>query len=155
MPAGSSITLPATRCPRTISGDAAEAIGLIQRIQAIREGQERSQWMQKYPEVFEGNGEIKGIEVKLRLKEDHQEHVSARVAEYRSRMRNPSNKNWNAWCAKGVIRRIDCTTRSVSNIAVVLKANGKIRLCLDPQHLNKASMRGPHPTKRFEQIQPG
>lgn len=54
---------------------------------------------------------------------------------------------------KGVIVRVSTPTEFVCNIVVVPKPQGRIRLYLEPQHLNKALQRGPHPTKRLEQIQ--
>lgn len=39
---------------------------------------------------------------------------------------------------KGVIEKVTTPTRFIGNITVVPKSNGKIRLCLDPKHLNEA-----------------
>ena len=53
---------------------------------------------------------------------------------------------------KGVIVKVSEPTEFVSNIVLTEKPNGKIRLCLDPTHLNRAIERGNHPMKRIEQI---
>ena len=61
----------------TISGDAAEALGLIRRIEAVQEARGKKQWIQSYPDVLRGVGEINGAKVKRRLKDEFQEHIRA------------------------------------------------------------------------------
>ena len=41
-------------------------------------------------------------------------------------------------CRLGVIKKIDQPTDWVSNLVIVEKKNGSLRLCLDPKDLNKA-----------------
>ena len=53
---------------------------------------------------------------------------------------------------KGVILPVRKPTDFVSNIVPVRKRNGRLRVCLDPIHLNKALKRNSHPMKRCEQI---
>ena len=43
---------------------------------------------------------------------------------------------------RGVIRKVEKATDWVNSMAIVEKPNGKLRICLDPQHLNKAIKRG-------------
>ncbi|XP_018493689.1 uncharacterized protein K02A2.6-like [Galendromus occidentalis] len=136
----------------TISGDAAETIGLIKRIRGMSENPGSDQWIKRFPKVFQGVGEIKGVEVQLRLKENCEGHISPcrRIpVAYEDSVKQELRR----MLQKGVIAKVSVPTLFVSNIVVVPKANGKIRLCLDPQHLNRALRRGPHPIKRFEQIQ--
>lgn len=45
---------------------------------------------------------------------------------------------------QGVIAKVDSPKSFVSNLVVVEKANGSVRLCIDPQDLNKVTKRTPH-----------
>ena len=43
---------------------------------------------------------------------------------------------------RDVIHKVEQLTYWVNSMAIVEKPNGKLRICLDPQHLNKAIKRG-------------
>ena len=53
---------------------------------------------------------------------------------------------------KNIIAKIDKPTRWVSNMVAVRKKNGRVRICLDPTHLNKAIMRPHHPMNTLDDI---
>ena len=53
---------------------------------------------------------------------------------------------------QGVIRKVSEPTDWVSSIALSRRANGKIRVCLDPKDLNKAIKRCHHRTPTIEEI---
>ena len=52
----------------------------------------------------------------------------------------------------GVIEKQIEPTPWVSDMATVLKSNGKMRLCIDPQHLNKAILGEHYPMKTIEDV---
>lgn len=45
---------------------------------------------------------------------------------------------------QGIICKVDNPKSFVSNLVVVEKPNGSIRLCIDPTNLNQATKRAPH-----------
>ena len=137
----------------TLSGDVAEALGLIKRIAQLEcsSTDEMAQWKQQFPETFEGVGDIKNFECNLRLKEDYTP-VANPCRPIPVAYEGMVKKELERMQKKGVVERVTEPTQFVSNIVVVPKTNGKIRVCLDPTHLNKALLRGPHPMKRLEHI---
>lgn len=52
----------------------------------------------------------------------------------------------------GVIRKAEEPTEWMSSLVVVEKLNGKVRLCLDPQDLNKAIQREHYPMQTVEEV---
>jgi hypothetical protein len=54
----------------------------------------------------------------------------------------------------GVIKKTDRPTQWVSNLVTVIKPNGKLRVCIDPVHLNKAIKRCHYPLPVIEDILP-
>ena len=46
--------------------------------------------------------------------------------------------------ASNIIAKVDCPTPWVNSMVVVEKANGDLRICLDPKDLNMAVMREHH-----------
>lgn len=53
---------------------------------------------------------------------------------------------------QGVILPVRDPTELVSNILPAKTQNGKLRICLDPIHLNRALGKNSHPMKRLEHI---
>ncbi len=53
---------------------------------------------------------------------------------------------------QGVIRKVTEPTDWVNSLTYARKANGKLRLCLDPKDLNAAIKRCHHRTPRVEEI---
>ena len=137
----------------TLSGDAAEALGLIKRVNTVTsDGGEAENWKAKYAEVFTGVGNIKGFQCRLRLKKQYTP-VLCPSRPVPSAYQQLVRKEINRMLKKGVIVPLrDEPTEFLSNIVTVPKSGGRVRVCLDPTHLNKALERGPHPMKRLEQI---
>ena len=54
---------------------------------------------------------------------------------------------------QGVIRKVDYHTDWCSSLAVSIKKNGDLRLCLDPKKLNSSLKRCPHKIPNLEEIQ--
>ena len=54
--------------------------------------------------------------------------------------------------ASGVLKKVDEPTDWVSNLVVVEKKEGSLRLCLDPKNLNKAIKREHHAIPTMQDI---
>ena len=53
-------------------------------------------------------------------------------------MRKPLKEHLDDLEAKSVIEKVERPTEWVNSVVIARKANGKLRLCLDPKPLNKA-----------------
>ena len=53
---------------------------------------------------------------------------------------------------QGIIVPVEEPTDWVSSLAFAWKANGKLRVCLDPRHINKAIKRDHYKTPTVEEI---
>lgn len=139
-------------CP-TICGDTAEALGLLKRVQAmtVATDPELIALMTAYPSVFTGKGCIKNFKCSIQLKPGYQAvKNSCRTVPvaYQQAVREELKRMEQL----NVIKRETEPTEFVSNIVVVVKNTGKLRICLDPTNLNKAIARGPHPMKCLDQV---
>ena len=136
----------------SLRGDAAERLGLIARISQVQEmDSELMQYMELYPAAFRGAGCLKNHKCTIKLKSGYKPCVNpcrriplALEGEVKAELSRMTDK--------GVIVPVVEPTEFVSNIVTARKSNGKMRICLDPTHLNKAIERGTHPTKRLEQV---
>ena len=54
----------------------------------------------------------------------------------------------------GVIQKVTGPTDWVSNLVIAEKPNGKLRVCIDPQHLNKALKRSHYPLPLIDDVLP-
>ena len=54
----------------------------------------------------------------------------------------------------GVIEKVEQPTDWVSGLVVAAKKNGSLRICIDPQPLNKALRRSTYPTPTMEDVLP-
>jgi hypothetical protein len=107
--------------------------------------------MDKYKTVFEGLGKFPG---KISLEVD--ENVKTVVAKprrislaYRDKMKAELDRLEES----GIIRKVEEPTDWVGNVAIV-ERNGKIRICLSPQELNKALKRPQNQFNTMEEMLP-
>ena len=52
----------------------------------------------------------------------------------------------------GYLKKVSEPTKWVSSLVVVRKPNGKLRVCIDPAHLNEAIQRHHYPTPSIDEI---
>ena len=136
----------------TICGDTAEVLGTIKRLSSVKENDAVLEtWKKKFPKAFQGNGDIKNFKCAIQLKSDYRPVISP-CRPIPIKYEEATRQELDRMIKKGVITPVEEYTEFVSNLTVTQKTNGKIRVCLDPTHLNRAIQRGPHPTKRLEQI---
>lgn len=69
-------------------------------------------------------------------------------------MRKPLKEHLDDLEAKSVIEKVERPTEWVNSVVIARKANGKLRLCLDPKPLNKALKRSHFPMPVIEDILP-
>ncbi|PIK43225.1 hypothetical protein BSL78_19916 [Apostichopus japonicus] len=55
---------------------------------------------------------------------------------------------------RGIVQRVTEPTDKISNMCVVRKPNGKLRICIDPRDLNKLLKRPHYPIPAIESILP-
>ena len=56
--------------------------------------------------------------------------------------------------SQGILKPVDIATDWVSSMVVVMKSNGKIRLCIDPKPLNQALKRNHYPLPFIDNLLP-
>ncbi len=115
-------------------------------------GVTRDELLNKHEEVFEGLGHMPG-KVHLEIKEDAKpvimppRHVPMAI--------KPKLKDELTRLEKlGVIKKVNNPTDWVSSMVTVVKPNGKLRVCIDPLHLNKALKHSHYPLPVIEDILP-
>lgn len=109
------------------------------------------QILQKYDDVFKGMGKI-NYQVSLEIDKNVIPviHKPRRVpVAYRQQLKQQIDE----LIADGIISKVDTHTDWVSNI-VLVRRNGKMRICLDPTELNKAFKRPNYQMPTVEEILP-
>nr|XP_058966742.1 uncharacterized protein K02A2.6-like [Pocillopora verrucosa] len=105
-----------------------------------------------YPDIFQGLGCMEGV---LRLEVD--ESASPPIMPSRRvplTLRKLLKEELAHLERANVITREEEPTDWVSCLVVTEKPNGKLRVCIDPQHLNKALQRSHYPLPVIEDILP-
>ena len=106
--------------------------------------------LSKYTDIFEGLGELPG-EYKIQLNSDMIPVVNP-PRRLPVALRSVVKTELDTLIDKEVITPVKEPTSWVSSMVVAQKKNGKIRICLDPQHLNKAIMRSHYPLPTIEEV---
>ena len=93
---------------------------------------------QTYPTVFKGLGTLGRYHITLQDNFTPVINPPRRVPHaLKGRLQQALEKN----VKLGVLKKVDQPTDWVSNLVIVEKKNGSLRLCLDPKDLNKAIKR--------------
>ncbi|XP_052819930.1 uncharacterized protein K02A2.6-like [Mya arenaria] len=108
--------------------------------------------LKKYKEVFDGIGLLAG-ECKIHIDPTVQPvvHPSRKVP---IALQEKVKDELLRMESLGVIEKVNEPTDWVSSMVVAEKANGKIRICLDPRDLNKAIQRPHYPLRTLDDILP-
>jgi hypothetical protein len=105
----------------------------------------------EYNDVFQGLGCVTNVEYDLKLNPTVAPVVTPpRKVPYAMKVK--LKKSLEALVKDGVIEPVTEPTEWVHPIIIVEKATGKLRLCLDPFHLNKAILRSHYPMRTIEDI---
>ena len=106
----------------------------------------------EYPELFKGIGYMDG-EISIKLKEGAIPHVEP-IRHVPHAMQEPLKMELDKLCKEGILHKVDISEpiEWLNSFVCVKKSNGKIRLCLDPTHLNKWIIRPRHSAKLVDDI---
>ena len=108
--------------------------------------------LNKYTDVFQGLGEF-GEPLRLEV-DEMVKPVQIPPRGIPEALRGPLKYHLPEFKQQGVIEKVMQATDWVSAIVVNKKSNGKIRLCFDPQPLNKALKRYHYPIPTIEEVLP-
>ena len=103
-----------------------------------------------YPSRFTGIGKLPGI-YKLSLQENETPVIHP-LRKPPIQIREKIRTELDHMLSLGVIRRITGPTDWVSSITYLPKADGSLRICMDPLDLNAALKTGPHRTPTMEEL---
>jgi hypothetical protein len=99
--------------------------------------------IKEYEDVFEGEGKIEGL---LHLVTDPNAiPVKMPCRKWPVSVQEKVKDELDRLTELGVVTAVDTPTDWISSLVVVVKPNGKVRLCIDPQPLNKALKRNEYP----------
>ena len=106
----------------------------------------------KYADIFDGLGELEGeCDIHLRPDAIPVVHLPRRVP---IAICNKLKLELDRMKKDLVITKVTTPTDWVNSLVTVEKANGSLRICLDPKDLNDAIMRPHYPTKSLDDILP-
>ena len=140
-----------------LSGNACETLNLLQfnhnmLVNSVSTSEELTEQfiVKQYADIFEGLGHIGDYHIEV------DESVSP-VQNHSRRVPVPLQKELCDKLSKmeqdGIIAKVSTPTPWISNM-VAVKTPNKLRVCIDPQDLNKAILRPHYPTKTIEDIAP-
>ena len=103
-------------------------------------------------ELFKGIGLMKG-EISIKLKEGAISHIEP-VRRVPHAMQEPLKLELDKLVEEKILHKVDISKpiEWLNSFVCVKKANGKIRLCLDPTHLNKWIIRPCHSAKLIDNV---
>ena len=125
-------------------------LGLIKRVCPIQElPLTKETLLEKYPTVFTGLGQLGTYHITLH--DNHQPVINPprRIPHsLKAKLQQALERN----VRTGVLKKVNQPTDWVSNLVVVEKKDGSLRLCLDPKDLNKAIKREHYKIPTMEEI---
>ena len=111
----------------------------------------KSEVVKKYQEAFSGLGKMPG---KVHLEVDDSSPVVMPPRRVPIAVRDKLKEELNRLESLGVIDQVQKPTDWVSGLVVVQKSDGRIRVCIDPQYLNRALKREHYPLPLIEDVLP-
>ena len=122
-------------------------LGLIKRIYSLEEESLEAE----YADVFEGLGEINGVQHEIQIDPNATPvvHPPRRVP---VAFREPLKEELNRMENLGVIKECTEPTAWVHSLVVAKKKNNKLRVCMDPSDFNRAVMREHFPMQTVEDV---
>lgn len=116
-----------------------ERLNLVKRIYSISTSDQLPSIVQEYRDVFEGLGCLPG-KYKITIDSSHTPVVHA-PRKIPIPIKEQVRKKLEEMVFQGIISKVEGPTDWVSSITIVKKANGDLRICLDPKELNLAIKR--------------
>ena len=118
----------------------------------VKEEMFKQEIEKEYPELFQGIGLMKG-EISIKLKEGAIPHVEP-VRSVPHVMQELLKAELDKLVKEKILHKVDISEliEWLNSFICVKKANGKIKLCLDPTHLNKWIIRPRHSAKLVDDV---
>ena len=119
---------------------------LVKRIESITED-----ILSKYTDTFTGLGCITGVTHHIKVDPNYKPvvHPPRKVpVTLRSKVKDELERMERL----NVIERVHKPTDWVNSMVTIVKPNGKLRICIDPLHLNQAIKREYYPMKTIEEV---
>jgi len=114
-------------------------LGIVKRLLEINENDENISLIKEFKHAFELVGCIEGsYEIKLK---DNFVPIACATRKIPFSLEESQRKELNKLCELQIIEKVEEFTEWVHPIVLAKKPNGAIRICLDPQHLNKVIQR--------------
>ena len=125
-------------------------LGLIKHVCPIHKSPpSKEELIEKFPTVFTGLGRLGTYHITLN--DSHQPVINPPRQiphSLKAKLQQALEQN----VQTGVLKKVDQPTDWVSNLVVVEKKDGSLRLCLDPKDLNKAIKREHYKIPTMEEI---
>ena len=109
------------------------------------------QLQQRYPEIFNGLGQLQDFEVKLHIDESVPP-VAQAARRIPFHMRKKVSDALDELEKQNIIERVEGPTPYVSPIVVIPKKDGSVRICVDMRIPNKAIQRERHPSPTVDDL---
>ena len=108
--------------------------------------------VKEFPELFKGIGLMDG-EISIKLKDGAISHIEP-IQRIPHAIQEPLRLELDKLVSEGILHKVDISEpiEWLNSFVCVRKTNGKIRLCLDPTHLNKWIIRPRHSSKLVDDI---
>lgn len=129
---------------------AIEALGLVSRVQNITGGAQSKVTQNPIEPLFEGLGKLEGPYT-IVLEENAQPHAISTHRRVPIPLMPAVQEELSCMEKQGVTTRVHQPTDWCAGMVVVLKKNGKVRICVDLTKLNKSVKRERHPMPAVEQ----
>ena len=106
----------------------------------------------EYPDLFKGIGLMDG-EISIKLKDGAVPHVEP-IRHVPHAMQEPMKQELNKLVNEGILHKVDISEpiEWLNSFVCMKKPSGKIRLCLDPTHLNRWIIRPRHSSKLVDDV---
>jgi hypothetical protein len=108
--------------------------------------------LDEFKDVFTGIGKLPGEEYTIKLKPDAipVQHTPRHCPEKKKQAYEAELQRMEDL---GIIKKTEEHTKWVNSVVPACKANGDIRICLDPKDLNNALERNPYYSKTVDEVQ--
>ena len=146
-----------------LSKDASVSLGFIEihnevkpekpvlKINSTTENASLDVLFDKYSNIFEGDGLLKGYTHKLHI-DEKVIPVAQRLRRYPLNLRKQINEELHKLQEKDFIEPVNKPSKWISNLVIVPKKDGSVRACLDARAPNKAIKRQTYPIPTLESI---
>ena len=127
------------RRPALLGGTDCARLGLVKRVHAVTTKDMKSNILKSHLQLFHGSGSLPGVHT-IVLKDDAAPviHAPRRVAVAK---RPQLKRELDRQVSQGFLAKVIKPTDWVNSLVIVEKANGQMRLCIDPKDLNKVVKR--------------